>query len=64
MVAECSGSITETQDALGHKSAATTRVYVQRIAVKRDRHSKQIFGRFVKRSADDALEKDGGRGTG
>jgi integrase len=63
MVAEDSGSITETQDALGHKSAATTRVYVQRIAVRRDRHSEQILGRFVKRSTDDALEKGGGRGT-
>lgn len=46
MVAEDSGSITETQDALGHKNVATTRVYVQRIAVRRDRHSEQILKRF------------------
>lgn len=46
MVAEDSGSITETQDALGHKNLATTRVYVQRIAVQRDRHSERILKRF------------------
>ena len=46
IVAEDSGSITETQDALGHKSAATTRVYVQRIAVKRDKHSQRVLGRI------------------
>lgn len=46
MVAEDSGSITETQDALGHKNVATTRVYVQRIAVKRDKHSTQITARL------------------
>lgn len=39
LVAESTGSIIETQDALGHKSAATTRVYAQRINVKRDKHS-------------------------
>ena len=41
MVAEGSGSLSETQDALGHKHAATTRVYVQRIAVKRDKFGKE-----------------------
>jgi integrase/recombinase XerC len=46
MVAEDSGSIIETQDALGHKSVATTRVYVQRIAVRRDRHSQSILNRL------------------
>lgn len=49
IVAEDSGSITETQDALGHRSAATTRVYVQRIAVKRDKHSERILKRFAKK---------------
>jgi integrase len=49
ILAEDSGSITETQDAaLGHRSAATTRVYVQRISVKRDKHSHRILGRFAK----------------
>ena len=36
------GSIIETQDALGHKHPVTTRVYVQRVAVKKDRHSTSI----------------------
>jgi integrase len=48
IVAEETGSITDTQDALGHRNAATTRVYVQRIAVKRDKHSSHITGRFSK----------------
>lgn len=46
IVAEETGSITDTQDALGHRNAATTRVYVQRIAVKRDKHSGQITARL------------------
>lgn len=46
IVAEDTGSITETQDALGHKNLATTRVYVQRIAIKRDKHSKRISERL------------------
>ena len=36
----------ETQDALGHKNSATTQVYVNRIAVKRGKHSKQITARL------------------
>ncbi len=40
------GSIIETQDALGHKHAATTMVYVQRVAVKRDKHSAAILDRL------------------
>lgn len=48
IVAEETGSITDTQDALGHRNAATTRVYVQRIAVKRDKHSDKITGRLRK----------------
>ena len=50
MVAEDSGSIVETQDALGHKNVATTRVYVQRISVRRDGHSERILGRLEKRN--------------
>ena len=42
LVAEQTGSIVETQDALGHRNQAATRVYVRRIAVKRDKHSEQI----------------------
>jgi len=48
MVSEETGSITETQDALGHRHASTTRVYVQRIAVKRDKHSERISSRLLK----------------
>ncbi|MBC7930575.1 MAG: tyrosine-type recombinase/integrase [Rubrivivax sp.] len=47
MVAEETGSIIETQDALGHRHASTTRVYVQRIAVKRDKHSERIARRLI-----------------
>jgi integrase len=46
MVSEMSGSLSETQDALGHRNQTTTRVYVQRIAIKRDRHSRRILERL------------------
>jgi len=46
MVSEKTGSIIETQDALGHANVATTRVYVQRIAVKKDKHSAAILDSF------------------
>lgn len=46
IVAEDSGSIVEVQDALGHKNLATTRVYVKRVAVKKDKHSKNILDRL------------------
>ncbi|MCP9496644.1 MAG: tyrosine-type recombinase/integrase [Pyrinomonadaceae bacterium MAG19_C2-C3] len=46
IVAEETGSITDVQDALGHRNAATTRVYVQRIAIKRDKHSAAVTARF------------------
>jgi integrase/recombinase XerC len=46
MISEETGSIVETQDALGHKNLATTRVYIGRIAVKRDKHSRQITARL------------------
>lgn len=47
MVAEQTGSIVETQHALGHKSESTTRVYVKRVAVKKDKHSKAILDRLL-----------------
>jgi integrase len=50
IVAEETGSLTETQDALGHRNASTTRVYVQRIAIKRDKHSERITSRLKKHS--------------
>ena len=46
IVSEETGSLIETQDALGHESPKTTRVYVQRIAIKKDKHSKNISDRL------------------
>lgn len=46
VVSEETGSETETQEALGHRNLATTRVYVQRVAVKRDKHSTAILDRL------------------
>ncbi|HKQ06951.1 MAG TPA: tyrosine-type recombinase/integrase [Blastocatellia bacterium] len=48
IIAEESGSITDTQDALGHRNAATTRIYVQRIAVKKDKYSDRITRRILR----------------
>lgn len=47
MVAEDTGSLIDTQEALGHRNLATTRVYVQRISVKRDKHSERISRRLT-----------------
>jgi len=44
--AEDSGSMMETQEALDHANVATTRAYVQRIAVKRDKFSASIKRRI------------------
>jgi integrase/recombinase XerC len=49
VISEETGSLTETQEALGHKNIATTRAYVQRIAVRRDKHSRRITERLVSR---------------
>lgn len=46
IVSEETGSLIETQDALGHESLKTTRIYVQRIAIKKDKHSKSISDRL------------------
>jgi integrase len=43
MVAEQSGSLSETQDALGHRHASTTRIYVESIAVKKT-HGNEVNG--------------------
>jgi len=43
LVARRSGSLSETQDALGHRHAATTRIYVESIAVKADKYSQHIL---------------------
>jgi integrase len=46
IVAEETGSFLEAQEALDHENQATTRVYVQRITVKKDRHGRKVAGRM------------------
>lgn len=46
LVAEQTGSLVETQDALDHASLSTTRVYVERIVVKKDKFSRNIAERL------------------
>ena len=46
IVQEETGSFNETQEALDHENLTTTRVYVQRIAVKADKHSRKIGERM------------------
>ena len=46
IVSEFTGDITATQNALDHQNRSTTRVYVQRIAVKRDLYSGEVFKRW------------------
>jgi integrase/recombinase XerC len=48
MVADETGSLDEVQEALGHRNRSTTRVYVQRITRKRDKHSRRISERIRK----------------
>ena len=52
IVAEETGSFLETQEALDHENAATTRVYVQRIAVKADKHGRRIAARLKRQSPE------------
>jgi integrase len=42
IVSEFTGDITATQNALDHQNRSTIRVYVQRIAVKRDLYSGEV----------------------
>ena len=46
LVAEQTSSLVETQDALDHASRSTTRVYVERIVVKKDKFSRSIAERL------------------
>jgi len=46
VVGEKTGSFRETQDALGHKNDSTTRVYLQRVMVKKDKHSTDVLDAF------------------
>ena len=45
-MSESAGSLSETQEILDHKNLATTRAHVQRVAVKKDRHSTDILDRL------------------
>ncbi len=46
IVAEETGSFIEAQEALDHENQATTRVYVQRITIKADRHGRKVAERM------------------
>lgn len=46
ILADEKGSLTAVQEALGHKNLATTRVYVEHIRVKPDRHSQAVAERL------------------
>ena len=46
IVQEETGSFNETQEALDHENLVTTRVYVQRIAVKADKRSRKVAERM------------------
>lgn len=41
-MAEETGSFLAAQEAFDHENQATTRVYVQRITLKRDRHGHKV----------------------
>jgi integrase len=46
MVGEDASSLMEVQEALGHKDLATTRVYLERIRMQHDKHSRRIARRL------------------
>ena len=46
MAGDESGSVGAVQEALGHKSQATTRVYLQRVGVKGDKFSSALAERL------------------
>ena len=52
IIAEESSSITDTQDALGHRNVATTRIYAQRIAVKKTSAATALAGESSRRIPD------------
>lgn len=54
IVAEETGSFLEAQEALDHENQATTRVYVQRITVKADRHGHKVADRMKLGREDEA----------
>jgi len=46
ILADEKGSLTAVQEALGHRNLVTTRVYVESIRVKPDRHSQAAAERL------------------
>ncbi|HEX7318238.1 MAG TPA: tyrosine-type recombinase/integrase [Pyrinomonadaceae bacterium] len=58
IVAEETGSFLEAQEALDHENAATTRVYVQRITIKKDRHGHKVAGRMKLNPTETATENE------
>src|ERR687886_2136445 len=46
IVNEETGSLLETQEALDHEDQATTRIYIESIAIKRDKFSERISRRI------------------
>ena len=46
IVAEETGSFIEAQEALDHENQATTKVYIQRITIKKDRHGHKVAERM------------------
>jgi integrase len=50
MIADETGSLDEVQEALGHRNRSTTRLYVERITRKRNKHSRRI-SELVRRAA-------------
>jgi site-specific recombinase XerD len=46
MINEETGSLMETQEALDHEDLATTRIYLESIAIKRDKFSERISKRI------------------
>jgi integrase/recombinase XerC len=53
IVAEETGSFLEAQEALDHENQATTRVYVQRITVKKDKHGSRVSARIRKATPEE-----------
>jgi len=49
IVAQDSGSMVETQKALGHRNIKTTAVYVQSVGVLKDGYSKFVMRRIKKK---------------
>ncbi len=58
MVGEQAGDLNEVQTVLGHQNIATTRVYLERVAVKQDKHSGNIADRLGLNDNDDDEDTD------